>query len=61
MTGRRTAAPAAAPPTPAEMAVGAKSGRQVKIADRYYMIETANLKFTVKRAGQRDIELSLKP
>jgi hypothetical protein len=53
--GRTDSAPAPAPPpeTPA------RSGRYVKVPDRYYMIETANIKFTVKSGEQQhDIELT---
>jgi hypothetical protein len=57
----RTSAPPP-PPPPAETPVGTKSGRYVKIPERYYMIETAEIKFTVKPGEyQHDIELSSKP
>lgn len=51
----------AAPAPPAEPAVGAQSGRYVKVPDRYRMAETAGLKVTVKAGDQQhDVEMTAK-
>jgi hypothetical protein len=58
----RPSSPPPAEPPPADVPAGTRSGRYVKVPERYHMVETSDLKFAVKPGEQQhDIELTSKP